>query len=1053
MSAISRLHNAFMSIPQELTVAAANFNLDFSLMKVEAPKEYHGLRDALSTHRRDDAEEGTAHVTARKLGALFEAKVPKIQHLIEAYGKRVSAISSRSTNEAKKQHDYVGIFAAQAGPDGTSIWAAATSGQAALALHLLAYMLARIWKSHEATSIWVELVDRRKQEINDTYNNTNVVETAAMMAAWQEFSRKQLAALDASARSWLRTADADRKQQQTQLMLIVNNVNVSANSKKDPYESVLEAWTSGMCAMESMVKGIPQQVRNGAVLLAMSAWHLYPEMEVLADETKHINQHDDLMNGALLTISRFAASDNQKGVFWSLPLARMRYYSPPVVTKRLLASETSRVSMAELWTVALGNLIGQWTDLCSEHERLCKTIIRLSSLVNQPRISIVWLHCLAKAANKYNAADSADGQHYRRLFGLGMRLRNSWLNEPAHMTTDIFGLCSFRTLLDTFGADEKIIVMRQIAETLGAPLEDLVIRYPAPEKVQEDYIPSRSPSLAPMEEEQEEEQASRYCWFKFASIRLSSSSRPVTPSSGEDEPSAKRQRHATSSVARRGSCVANAKHQKYAGRRHGSHTRGGLTEHYDFPGAQNVRHIYRSHFWLVQSDKQKIRYDLVLGDPDNVAIFSKKKDCVLRCQAPSKVLPTIDEIGQILSFPIHSDRLLNCFNRMLSGGRVYEFGAHQQWLSLFALSHADNLYQGLEKATISIEIVNQPIYQALWARMALGLDGHGKTLSATQQQTSRERKSAGFKGPQEAPFIEQGNLGAFLYDEITERTENVPSRKRDVPRSRGLVSSRHLSLFHQWLAVPFACIAMFESGEFNIDPEYLGGVMALSTEDSIYVASHLVSDPCPKKDTYQHPVRRVFGNLGRPENAFLVPPSTPKLKDYDPKSWHLINHMPFDGNLENKFEGTSLHLSFTDYEFPVDVGAHGLRDTLVNLVESVVSVNHKGLNLGDLDILSVYRSKLVTMIRGCGHSSTGEAAQDVSQLKLTSVDSWEEFFDYPLSAEIVRASGNWQARLAIAAASVQRGHRTLILPQEPCLQCLRKFLKESGPKHIKVIVA
>ena len=135
------------------------------------------------------------------------------------------------------------------------------------------------------------------------------------------------------------------------------------------------------------------------------------------------------------------------------------------------------------------------------------------------------------------------------------------------------------------------------------------------------------------------------------------------------------------------------------------------------------------------------------------------------------------------------------------------------------------------------------------------------------------------------------------------------------------------------------------------------------------------------------------------------------------------------------------------------MGIRGLRDTLVNLVEAVISVNDKGVDLGDLDILSIYESGLATEMRACGHLSAGEAVQDASHLKLTSVDSWEEFFDYPLSAGIVRARGNWQARLAIAAASVQRGHQTLILPQKPCLRCLKKHLKESGSKQIKVIIA
>lgn len=139
-------------MPKELTVAAANFNIDFSLMKVEAPKEFHGVRDALSKNRRNAAEEGQPHVTARRLGALFEAIVPPIPHLIQAYGNRVSAISSRTTTKSQK-FPTSEIFAAHAGPDATSIWAAATSGRGALAVHLLACMLARIWKGPEAISL------------------------------------------------------------------------------------------------------------------------------------------------------------------------------------------------------------------------------------------------------------------------------------------------------------------------------------------------------------------------------------------------------------------------------------------------------------------------------------------------------------------------------------------------------------------------------------------------------------------------------------------------------------------------------------------------------------------------------------------------------------------------------------------------------------------------------------------------------------------------------------------------------------------------------------
>ncbi|KAM0326760.1 hypothetical protein ACHAQA_006634 [Verticillium albo-atrum] len=407
MASISKFNAAIATIPQELTVAAANFNLDFSLMKVEAPAEFQGLGQALSAQRRAEAEEGQAHVTARKLGALFEALVPPTPHLFAKYGERVSAISRKATAEMQ-QHPNAGIFARRAGPDGTSIWAAATSGDSALAIHLLACMLARIWKSHEAISLWVELVERRKQQIFEEFQATNTAPVAAVMAAKQSFSRQQLATWDASARAWIQTADADRQRQQTQLMLIINNVRIPVNAKRDSYESVVKAWISGMTAMECLAQGMPQRVQDGAVFVAMSAWHLYPDMEVLVNNTKHVDQHDELMAGALVTIGAHGTTSDNGGVIWSLPLSRMRYYSHPELTERRLASDTSRVTIKELWLVVLGIIISQWSDACPSVEVGCRLLMRLSKLVNNDTTSIAWIKYLAEAADEYLTPHNID---------------------------------------------------------------------------------------------------------------------------------------------------------------------------------------------------------------------------------------------------------------------------------------------------------------------------------------------------------------------------------------------------------------------------------------------------------------------------------------------------------------------------------------------------------------------------------------------------------------------------------------------------------------------
>ena len=108
--------------------------------QLEAPKEFLGVGESLTKQRLEAAESGSSHITARKLGALFEQIIPDTPRLFEAYGTRASAIASQpclSTTQATQG----GIFSGFVGVDGTSIWAAATSGRGAIAVHLLACML------------------------------------------------------------------------------------------------------------------------------------------------------------------------------------------------------------------------------------------------------------------------------------------------------------------------------------------------------------------------------------------------------------------------------------------------------------------------------------------------------------------------------------------------------------------------------------------------------------------------------------------------------------------------------------------------------------------------------------------------------------------------------------------------------------------------------------------------------------------------------------------------------------------------------------------------
>ena len=121
MSSINKLIASAFHATNENTLALANLNFDFSLVKLDAPVEYSGLGLSLSKPRRQEAEDGPSHSIARKLGALFESELPNVPKLIEAYGVRASELAELSeVNPRGTVKD--GPFADHVGADGVSIW-------------------------------------------------------------------------------------------------------------------------------------------------------------------------------------------------------------------------------------------------------------------------------------------------------------------------------------------------------------------------------------------------------------------------------------------------------------------------------------------------------------------------------------------------------------------------------------------------------------------------------------------------------------------------------------------------------------------------------------------------------------------------------------------------------------------------------------------------------------------------------------------------------------------------------------------------------------------
>ena len=236
----------------------------------------------------------------------------------------------------------------------------------------------------------------------------------------------------------------------------------------------------------------------------------------------------------------------------------------------------------------------------------------------------------------------------------------------------------------------------------------------------------------------------------------------------------------------------------------------------------------------------------------------------------------------------------------------------------------------------------------------------------------------------------------------------------------------------------FACVTLFESRGFNLDPENLSEVMAISSGNSLFIPKVLLQDPC--EDINCSDIKRITGNLGRPGISMLVPPQSPKVLPLSDDCWVHINHDMFNGRIENCYPNSTLHLSFTGYEMHINIGNHGLIDTQISFLEAPVSLHNRGTWIADLDILRSARSLPLWLVPHCKRHNEEAASFENFPTQLTAVDNWEELSESPDNAAIVRAHANWQARLAAMALSIQQGYSVFVLPQKICWKCVHDGL-------------
>ncbi|RYP47080.1 hypothetical protein DL768_006807 [Monosporascus sp. mg162] len=908
---IQKLGAALVAPTVEANVGLATLNVDFSLVKLEAPTEFKPLGHELTVTRRMKAEDGMPHVTARKLGALFQHWIPRTPHLIRAYGSRAVEISKcRAVNPKASKAD--GVFAEHVGIDGTSIWAAATSGPHAIPIHLLACLLARVWSGPEAIAIWAELVSERKKELSAIDQMDPLYEQSQHISRIS-IPRHDLAEWDASARSWLQAGDRAMESKQKQLMLIVNNVDVPVSTDPVLLQNVRGVWESSMVAIDKLIQGMAQSVESGAVLLGLTSWHIYPDILVLGKSPTpvQVKQRDALVSpGGILTVGLHIETSSHHGVYWSLPLAHLRYYGGAVMAEKSLDTQGNRIAILQLFQVAVGSLTRDWPvdreQIGAFFGQLWEYVSSIAHKHTDCR-TLYWLGSLAQAMEPLQdrCGDSLERKQCLQLMSYGSRRCPGFLT-PRSIVPPFFGVNNLTTFLSFLNSeDDGVEILRQFAQGRANKGIASIIRYTYGTGSRTEYKLN----------------------YEYATVF------PVA-------------RHAQKRRADGESLEATG------------HVRWVVTM---------VNYVY---------DETRLRF------------------CEDRVETG---LPVEWEGIEILT---SGDSQLESFRwnkppRMLADG-LAEFDEG----FLDVLLHDSASLFGKN----SVEDGESVDWGHIDFRFVAGDPNRVALFESISEEDSHSAHAKAF-------------------------THTVDLSVITRPQFR-------FSAFPMDIGKTFACIALFESGSCSVNPDSLRNVMAMATGDSIYIAAALLCDPMETPEP--HEVRRIRGNIGKPGIAMLIPPKEIQDKHSSP-DWRVVNHNRYNGKTEDSFQSTSLHLRFTDYTLPIDIGLHGLRDFEIYFLESVVSVHDRGRWVADIDILGVLDSPLLhrVYLDQCHHDPLMAIEQElIENPRLTTIDDWNEILDSSGKASIARAANNWLGRLATVAYSVHQGHPTIVLPSRFCWTCV-----------------
>ena len=1052
MSSIGKISANLISAVNENTLALASAKFDFSLIKVEAPAEFSGLGEALSVRRRNEAEDGTSHRTARRLAALFEQLVPSTPKLITAYGLRSSEIIKTPGINPRSSPVY-GPFETFVGADGTAMWAAATSGIPALGVYLLACLLARAWDAKEAISVWVELVEHRRAEIEDGSKNNHAVSDSSRMSVHQIISRDELARWDASARAWLRSADQAKVKEQTQLTLIIKNSQLPFNGGPTTYRKVVEAWQQAMTCLESLLCGRPQAISNKSILLAFSAWHLYPNLIWLGSDIRNVDFHDPYVDprGTGTIALEPGSATATRSTSWSLALSHLRYYGRPVTAES--STDFSRVNIQQLHIVALGSITYLWRISQRDIPAVMQWFVQVWSFLDQnatePALEgLDWLKYLAQAAKVVQISIDCNEPSALQLLRYGQRRGKHFLSTPHADIKPFFGLAYDSILVslsEQVDEERAIAYMRAVAKWNEWHCSEAFIGC--------NQKPSADWTSVLVQE------------FMTAVPHLRGSRKRNFDGKAIDDITHARWIHVERCPR---SYPVSDDYIKSAlcARFEELHNRG------EYAMQVNDRPSRVRNGDVVWADPPLLyKYpDQSAPNPSNSGHGTNTYECLsgMDVSVPCRCLEPTGTRTSVSAFePV--DRI-GAYTLFLKRNPTSGFNTQHKDMDL-----ADSIKR-LQSASIDANIVSTYLRYLVEPR-AMMRTREDDYISDEDEDQNHEHRHKDFK--QKSKDLDHKK--DFI--EVTYLWEIASKHPMTVEHSWSLIALvLATKIYHQlegagislkiidkplstapWLPKKMqrneartiegilfcaailpatlerlhilSCITQLESGTLLLPPKEFDQTLAIASGNSIFVIGILISDPFDIEAGQT--VKRIVGNIGRSGICLLIAPTDPQIRPLG-HQYNLVTHAAYDGKREDNFPGTSLHLSFTDWTLPLEVEGLEARtiDQEAYFVESVISVLDSGKWVADLDILCIDFGAIIRleMDKNCpGHP------EGFSDFDHTSIDSWEELLDQSTCVGFFRAHGNWAARLAAVSIMCQKGqaHSVGILgPEHFCLDCL-----------------